>query len=146
YPFVVGPGIDTGAAFSPDGRWLAYSSDESGAPQIYVRPFPMAPGRFQVSANGGTQPQWRRDGKELFFVGRTSTMMAASVVRATSDGFEAGIAAELFKAFVVPNSRRQYAVAKDGQRFLLIRPQGTDQSATPQPLTVVVNWLASVQK
>jgi serine/threonine protein kinase/Tol biopolymer transport system component len=145
YPFVQGPGIDMNAAFSPDGRWLAYSSGEFGASQVYVQPFPAAAGRFQVSRNGGNQPRWRGDGKELFFLSNERTMMAATIVDA-STRFEADLPRELFKTTLASsNARRTYAVTKDGKRFLLITAQAFDQNAA-QPLTVVVNWLAAVQK
>jgi Tol biopolymer transport system component len=145
YPFVQGPGIDTAAAFSPDGRWVAYSSDESGVPQVYVQRFPKAPGQYQVSRSGGSQPLWRADGRELFFLDNSGAVMAVSV-RASSDRLDADIPIELFKTRVASTGRRQYAVTKDGQRFLLIVPQEGDQNTPPQQLTVMVNWLASVQR
>jgi serine/threonine protein kinase/Tol biopolymer transport system component len=149
FPFVEGPGAQTNPAFSPDGRWIAYSSDESGSDQVYVQPFPATGGRFQVSKIAGTQPLWRADGKELFFLA-AGTIMAAAID--TTREFEAGEPQTLFAGIAAGSSatasvaivgRRQYAVTRDGKRFLMITPEGTSVDAT---LTVVVNWLAGIQK
>jgi Tol biopolymer transport system component len=147
FPLVQGPGFDTNAAFSPDGRWLVYSSNESGTSQVYVRPFPSTTAaRFQVSRNGGDQPRWRGDGKELFFLSLDRMMMATTILE-SSTRFEADIPRPLFQAAVTSaQARRLYAVTKDGKRFLMIVPPAADRTATPTPLTVVVNWLAAVQK
>jgi eukaryotic-like serine/threonine-protein kinase len=147
FPFVQGPGVDFNAAFSPDGRWIAYSSNESGTPQVYVRPFPATTAaRFQVSRNGGDQPHWRGDGKELFFLSLERTMMAATV-RESSTRFETDMPRLLFQTVMASaQARRQYAVTKDGQRFLMIVARAADPSAAPQPLTVVVNWVTAIQR
>ena len=124
-------------AFSPDVKWVAYTSNESGREDVYVQAFPGTGGSYRVSRNGGTQPMWRGDGRELYFLAPDSTMMAAAI--STENGFEAGIPQPLFASGAVnfTGNRRQYAVTKDGQRFLINLPQ---QRATPTPLTVVVNW------
>jgi len=128
-------------AFSPDGRWVAYTSTESGPEDVYVQAFPTGD-KYRISRNGGTQPMWRGDGKELFFLAADGTMMSATI--RAGDSFEAGIPRALFASGVVlTGNRRQYAVAKDGQRFLINLPQ---QRATATPLTVVVNWQPSTQK
>jgi Tol biopolymer transport system component len=142
FAFAQGPGTQTHGAFSPDGHWIAYVSDESSIRQVYVQPFPATGGRFQVSKDGGQQPQWRGDGKELFFLAPDGTLMV-SPIEATRD-FQAGIPAALFNSGGAPNARRQYAVTRDGQRFLVNVP--ARGPSTAQPLTVVVNWLAAVQK
>jgi serine/threonine protein kinase/Tol biopolymer transport system component len=135
--------IETSAVFSPDGRWIAFTSDEAGQPNVYVQPFLGRGGRQQVSRDGGGQAVWRADGKELFFIAPEGTLMAAPVE--ASGEFKAGPQA-LFPA--IPPSTltlfaSQFVVTKDGQRFLVIaRP---DQ-ASAAPLTVVVNWPATVQK
>jgi hypothetical protein len=121
---------------------VAYTSDESTIPQIYVQPFPATGGRFQVSKSGSTQPLWRGDGKELFFLDPDRNMMVAPVD--TTRQFEAGVPRPLFKT-VANQTTRQYAVTNDGQRFLLIVPR-SDRDASPLPLTVVLNWLGTVQK
>jgi Tol biopolymer transport system component len=130
-------------AFSPDGKWVAYTSNESSREDVYVQAFQGKGGSYRVSRNGGTQPMWRGDGRELFFLAPDSTMMAVSI--STADGFEAGIPQALFASGAVnfTGNRRQYAVTRDGQRFLINLPQ---QRATPTPLTVVVNWQAAAQR
>ena len=141
-PLIQGPGQQNRAAFAPDGRWIAYNSDESGLVQIYVRPFPVTGGQFQVSRNGGTQPQWRGDGQEIFFLSLDGSVMAAPVD--TTRDFQVGVPQALFTAAnVFASARRQYAVTRDGQRFLVLNPE---RGPTGSALTVVVNWLASVHK
>jgi eukaryotic-like serine/threonine-protein kinase len=127
-------------AFSPDVKWVAYTSNESGREDVYVQAFPGKGGSYRVSRNGGTQPMWRGDGRELFFLAPDSTMMAVAI--SAANGFEAGIPQALFASGAVnfTGNRRQYAVTRDGQRFLINLPQ---QRATPTPLTVVVNWQAA---
>ncbi|MBI3401802.1 MAG: protein kinase [Acidobacteria bacterium] len=136
------PAIETNPAFSPDGRWLAYQSNESGQVQVYVQPFLASGGKYQISRNGGMQPLWRGDGKELFFLTVDGTIMSAEI--RTGLQFEMSIPRALFPAEVLELATgREYAVTKDGQRFLvLVPPPRLNQTA----LTVVVNWLASVQK
>ena len=75
--------------FSPDGHWVAYTSDESGRLEVYVQPFPAAGGKWQISTNGGENPKWRRDGKELFYLGLDRRLMAVEVK--TAPTFEAGL-------------------------------------------------------
>jgi Tol biopolymer transport system component len=136
------PFTERNGAFSPDGRWIAYQSNETGQPQVYVRPFPPTDRKFLVSIDGGEQPTWRGDGKELFFLAPDSRMMAASVD--TSRQFEAGTPQALFVAPALGLSNsRQYAVSKDGKRFLM---NVRSERATATPLTVVVNWLVTIQK
>ena len=141
FPFVQEPGRDDRASFSPDGRWLAYVAYGSGQAQVVVRAFPGAGGQFQVSKDGGDQPLWRGDGKELFFLAPDGTMMSAAID--TSRQFEAGLPQPLFKSAVLVERRRQYAVTKDGKRFLALVP---DRDALAEPLTVVVNWPSSIQR
>jgi Tol biopolymer transport system component len=133
--------IESAAVFSPDGRWIAYTSNEAGQPNIYVQPFPAGGAKRQVSRDGGGQPVWRPDGKELFFLGPDGTMMAAAI-----DGTgQFGVPKALFPAIhpsALTLGTRQYAVTKDGERFLVnIRPQ----QSSVTPLTVVINWTAAIQ-
>jgi len=140
--FLQTPFIEENPVFSPDGRWIAYDSNESGPTQVYVRPFPVAAGQYMVSRNGGSQPQWRDDSRELFFLAPDGAMMAASV--ATTKDFEADVPQKLFPTGIAfTGNRRQYAVTKDGKRFLANVPE---QRTSPSPITVVVNWLAALQK
>jgi len=145
FAFAHMPFTEANAVFSPDGRWIAYQSNETGSNQVYVQPFPATGGKYLVSRDSGTQPIWRRDGKELFFLAFGATMMAAVVD--TTRQFDAGIPRPLFgNASTVTVSTFvgngvQYAVSKDGKRFLVNTVQ---QQAATTPLTVVVNWQAAL--
>jgi Tol biopolymer transport system component len=132
--------------FSPDGRWVAYASNESGRPEVYVQSFPASGGKWQVSTGGGMLPQWRADGEELFYlVPATGRMMSAEVK--TAPQFEVGMPKLLFTAPVGLNHNMEagnhYAVSADGQRFLLTLPV---QQSGPAPITVVLNWTAGLNK
>jgi Tol biopolymer transport system component len=128
------------AQFSPDGRWFAYQSNESGRFEIYIRPFPDA-GRTRygpVSTNGGVQVRWRRDGKELFYVGLDSTLMAVPIQATPTGDPIAGPPVPLFRANVGVGDNfgvQNYAVSSDGTRFLIDRLQ-----EVTAPITVVLNW------
>jgi len=134
---------------SPDGRWLAYQSDESGQMEVYVRSFPDvdAGGRWQVSPDGGTRPVWRGDGRELFYLDPPGRIMAVEVE--TGDAFSFGNAVELFNGpYVAANVLRTYDVTDDGERFLMIalaEDQG-DGGAEARQIVVVENWLAELER
>jgi Tol biopolymer transport system component len=129
------------AQFSPDGKWIAYVSDESGTPQVYVQAFPKQSGTFSISAAGGTQPRWRRDGTEIFYLAPDRKLMAVPVKAGTT--FEVGSPRPLFDTTLDPMAfRQEYAVSADGKRFLLNAPIDT---AAP-PLTVVLNWPALLRR
>jgi Tol biopolymer transport system component len=134
-----------GAQFSPDRRWVAYSSNESGSMEVYVTSFPSGNGKWQVSTGGGLEPRWRRDGTELFYLSRDGKMMAVPVSPGAS--FAAGSPALLFQTH-----RRQpissqdifsYDVSADGQRFLIATK--VDESSAA-PLSVVLNWASEMEK
>jgi Tol biopolymer transport system component len=134
------PFSESQAQFSPNGRWLAYVSDESGVPQIYVQSFPGLSGKWQVSNAGGTQPRWAHDGTELYYLAPDRKLMAVSVT--TGDTFEVRGTEALFATSLdVGDQRQTYSVAPDG-RFLLNVPVGTSTA----PLTVVLNWPALLKK
>jgi Tol biopolymer transport system component len=145
-PFAIAqtPFSEVNAVMAPDGRWIAYQSNESGETQAYVQPFPATGGKYQISKTGGNRPTWRSDGRELFFISPDGHVMAATID--VSRQFEAGIPKSLFATStgVWPDGGRQYAVSRDGKR-LLVNALQTQQSAAV-PLTVVVNWLSAVQK
>jgi eukaryotic-like serine/threonine-protein kinase len=128
--------------FSPDGKWIAYESIESGRWQIYVQPFPGPGARVPVSVNGGAQVRWRGDGKELFFIALDDRLMAVPIALPSNGGVaEAGAPVPLFTTHVggavQPFSRQQYVVSPDGQRFLM---NTVMQGAPAPPITVIVNW------
>ncbi|HEX9655605.1 MAG TPA: protein kinase [Bacteroidota bacterium] len=131
--------------FSPDGRWIAYASNESGRYEVYVRSFSYSEqntlvGKWQVSTNGGGQPHWRRDGKELYYISPDKTLMAVPIKGLTT--FEYGTAHALFRTdvdnFDAPN---RYVVAKNGQQFLINIPM---EEVNQSPSTITVNWTAEV--
>ena len=129
------------ARFSPNGRYIAYASDESGQYEIYVQTFPQPSGKWQVSSGGGEFPEWRRDGKELFFVS-AGKMMAVGMDTAAPK-FTAGIPKPLFGANFLPATPNAiYAPSADGQRFLIIT--ATAQQSLP-PVTVVTNWTSELK-
>jgi serine/threonine protein kinase/Tol biopolymer transport system component len=127
---------------SPDGKWLAYSSDESKRFEIYVTPFPGGGPKWQVSTAGGATPRWRGDGKELYFVGYDGALTAVDVT-ATSSSVSLGTPHELFKATLQPPVIGSFDVSRDGKQFLL-NESGSQEGDTP--LTLVTNWLADLKK
>jgi Tol biopolymer transport system component len=135
-PFVVVQSnfVETNARFSPDGRWIAFESNETGREEVFVQPFP-GPGRnWQISTNGGIAPQWHGDGREIYYLAPDNRLMAVPVkLDATAPLVDAGNPVALFP--LRPGAA--YAAAPDGQRFLVNTP--TDE-ATASPITVVLNW------
>jgi serine/threonine protein kinase len=134
---------------SPDSHWMAYTSDESGQRQVYVRPFPRGEFQRQISIGGGEQPRWRGDGQELFFLGANGKMMAVAVkTRAGPEpSFEPQAPQPLFEAHLAQTSTRyafEYDVTVDGKRFLLATTSGG--SVLAPPLTALVNWDAGLKK
>jgi Tol biopolymer transport system component len=132
------------ARFSPDGKWVAYSSNESGRWEIYVTSFPDAHGKWQVSNAGGNQPRWRGDGKELFYLSGDSKIMAVPVK--TGSNFDAGTPAELFQAnprdMFATSELFSYDVSNDGQKFLINTQLKTEMT----PMSVVLNWSAKLNQ
>lgn len=153
-----GSGRETGRRFAPGvsrhrrililqslaNKWIAYTSDESGTPQVYVQSFPASGSKWQVSTGGGDQPRWRRDGRELFYLAADDKLMAVEVK--TDGTFETGVPKPLFEIrspaeggpFAI-----SYAAAGDGQRFLV---RTAMEQASLTPITVVVNWAAEVKR
>jgi Tol biopolymer transport system component len=134
------------AQFSPDGRWVAYRSMESGTPQVYVVPFESSKilngslaegatgGKWQISSDGGSVPRWRADGKEIFYVGPENTFMAVNV-ETKGSAFEVGSSNPLFTAPLNPFTVT-YDVTPDGTRFVVPVASGAENL----PLTVMFNW------
>jgi Tol biopolymer transport system component len=139
--------------FSPDGRRVAYVSTESGNQEVYVQPFNETGGadgktiesKLRISPNGGNQPRWRRDGKELFYIAGDNTLMAVPVNTAGAT-FEAGAPKPLFKTrlpWSAPGWGIEYGVTADGQRFLMNAQVG---EAKETPVSVILNWTAGLKK
>lgn len=150
HPILQAPFRVPQAQFSPDGRWVAYVSNESGRYEVYVVPFPVSGGgKWQISTAGGSQPRWRHDGKEIFYLAADNKLMGA-VVNAQGSGIEVGAVRPLFQthaAAVSPGlylrGAYTYDVSADGQRFLINTPLAPGQTA---PITIVVNWIAGLRK
>ncbi|MGH9938972.1 MAG: protein kinase domain-containing protein [Blastocatellia bacterium] len=142
FPVLQTDANESAGTLSPDGRWLAYSSDVSGRLEVYVQGYPEGGGKRQISTGGGDIPRWRRDGRELFYYSGDGKLMAAPVK--SGENFETGAAVSLFefRAGTV-QSFAPYAVTTDGQRFLINAVVETEPNA---PLTVVVNWAAGAPK
>jgi eukaryotic-like serine/threonine-protein kinase len=141
-PLLVGPFVEYGAALSPNGKWLAYTSNESGQEEIYVRPFPnVSDGRWQISTRGGVAARWAHSGRELFFESRTSELMVAPV---TNDAaFAAGEPQRLFEmggAFLSSVSVPYYDTTPDDKRFVMVRFVAVNRAAGAGQLVVVDNW------
>ncbi|HEY3349630.1 MAG TPA: protein kinase [Thermoanaerobaculia bacterium] len=139
-PFATEANYQGDSRFSPDGRWLAYDSDESGRFEVYVRPFPGPGGRWQISTAGGGQPHWRRDGKELTFLTPENKLMAVPID--TTSGFHAGPPALLFAIHPSLNGSA-YDATGDGQRFLVNTVP--DEQGSP-PLSLLVHWTRLLEK
>jgi serine/threonine protein kinase/Tol biopolymer transport system component len=135
------------ARFSPDTRWVAYSSDETGTSEVYVRPFPPESGsgkKVQVSNGGGGAPRWRGDGKELIYITREGKLMAVDV--SIGPSFKAGAPHLLFQATApIPGDApfSNWNLTADGQRFLIRTPE---EQRRPASITVVLNWQAGLKK
>ncbi|MCZ6750804.1 MAG: hypothetical protein O7E51_03130, partial [Acidobacteria bacterium] len=145
-PFLQTPFHERSAVFSPDGKWLAYSSDESGRYEIYVRPFAGGGGKWQISTESGTEPVWARNGRELFYR-NGDQLMAVDIT--TKLSFSAGTPRLLFEGQYYTNrgtirSRADYDITSDGQRFLMIQEGGTDSEATQ--INVVLNWFEELKQ
>jgi Tol biopolymer transport system component len=139
--FLQTPFDESQAAFSPNGHWVAYQSNEGGPMEIYVQPFPGPGAKQQISNGGGTSPRWRRDGKELFYLTPDAKLMAVPIGGPSSTTLEAGPPVVLFQTRlsglggVAGNVRPQYDVAGDG-RFLM----NITTEETISPITVILNW------
>ena len=142
-PLVQTNAVELNGEVSPDGRWLAYESTESGRPEVYVRPFPdVAGGRWQVSNSGGSRPAWARNGRELFYEDQDGGMTAAPV--APGPTFSAGVPVRLFDARAVligGTTLRSWDPAPDG-RFLMVQDDGL---TTALPLLIVLNWVEELK-
>jgi eukaryotic-like serine/threonine-protein kinase len=141
-PYLVAPFSQYDAQLSPDGKWMAYGSDESGISEIYVQPFPTTGSKWQISTNGGWSPKWRRDGKELFFMGPDQRLHAVEIK--TTPTFDASVPKTLFAVHGkgMPD-RYEYAVSPDGQRFLIC---SVVEELPITPITLILNWRGKENK
>ena len=151
FPLLQTPARESNGRVSPNGRWMAYESDESGAAEAWVAPFPGVENKVRVSIEGGSFPRWSRDGTEIFYLAGDNMLMVASV---TEDGgrFGVGTVQPLFELrprlarpgmSAAARAGYPYDVAPDGQRFLVNMAQG---EPTPSPITVVLNWPALLEQ
>jgi len=141
FPFLKSGFDNVYPQFSPDGKWMAYASNESGKQEIYVIPFPGAGAKWQISNSGGIQPRWRRDGKELFYY-NLGHIMAVSV-SSSGVSFQAGVPHELFTVSAIGYPNWMYDASADGKRFLFTSGEVAENA---EPISVVVNWPAGIKK
>lgn len=143
FPVVQNPQFDLqGPALSPDGKWLSYTSSESGRMEIYVVPFGHGGGKWEVSTGGGSWPEWRHDGKELFYLSPDNKIMAAEISEQGA-GLVIGKVTALFQLNAAATKAQPYAVSADGQKFVVIS-QGAQQAVAP--LTLVTSWPALLKR
>ncbi|HET7451887.1 MAG TPA: protein kinase [Thermoanaerobaculia bacterium] len=136
FPFIQGTFTEVLPVFSPDVRYVAYMSNETGRFEIYVQQFPGPGGKWQISAAGGTEPHWSADGKTIYFKSLDAKLMGAPVDAAST--FSAGVAQPLFDAHFQPGQRRNsFLVTRDGQKFLILSPVGKERVS---PINVVLHW------
>jgi Tol biopolymer transport system component len=141
-PYLNSPFAESNGVFSPDGRWIAYVSNESGRDEVYVQAFPLTDEKDQISTGGGSDPAWHKDGVELFYLTPDRNLMAVPV-RVAGKSFEPGVPKVLFPVPVSRTSvRRTYEPSSDG-RFLIAKPLDDDGTV---PMTLVLNWLARVKQ
>jgi len=143
-PFLQTPFNESAPRFSPDGRWLAYISNESGRYEIYVQPYPGPGGKWQISTGGGTEPEWNPNGRELFYRSGDKVM---AVDITTQPDFAVGKPRVLFEALYEPSplTTPNYDVSPDGQRFLMLKPTEQAQAA-PTQINVVLNWFEELKQ
>jgi Tol biopolymer transport system component len=127
------------ARFSPDAKWIAYVSDETGRREVYVQTFPTSDQRYQISSSGGTNPKWRQDGRELFYKSGDGKVVTVSV--STAPAFEHRRSPV---TITLPPDAAFYDVAPDGQRVLVLGSASGSQVGSP--FTVVLNWTAALKK
>ncbi|MEO8100776.1 MAG: hypothetical protein ABI811_23975 [Acidobacteriota bacterium] len=139
-PFTKSGSNESHAQFSPDGKWIAYASDESKRLEVWMQPYPATGAKFQISLNGGTAPRWRNDGKELYFVSPDQKLMAVSMTLGASPQW--GSPNSLLNVVMTSSNQAfwPYTPSANGQKFLVREPSAED--AESHPITVVTNWLA----
>ena len=147
-PFIATNYTEAHPELSPDGRYLAYLSNDTGVQQVYVVPFPDRNGRWLISQDGGTRPVWNRNGKELIYASPNGAIMAVPILQ-TSPTFVAGNPVKLFDwpTIAIPGLARTYDISADGRRFLMIKePGGEGRDSPPPTISVVLNWLSELKE
>ena len=139
-PFLETDFVEYVGMISPDSRWLAYTSDESGSPEIYVTAFPDRGRKWQVSTSGGQSPRWNSNGSEILYHSTDGTLIAVAV-ESRAGGLMIGEAVPLFNTGVQPFGNHFWALSDDGERVLVLETMAEQE--TPN-LSVVVNWLDAV--
>ena len=133
------------ATISPDGRWLAYAANDTNRNEIYVQAFPGPGGKVQISTDGGAEPMWAKNGRELFY--RNGDKMMAVAIEAKGDALDAGTPKLLFEGRFavsnVPGGDASYDVSPDGQRFLMLKPEETQSTAT---IVMVQDWMNELKR
>jgi Tol biopolymer transport system component len=139
FPYLQTQFMEFGAVFSRDGRWVAYVSDESGKPEVYLSPFPSGEGKWQVSQGGGLLPEWGREGGVLYYIADAAPVAKLMKASITEKGrrVEIGTPHEIFKV----TGSIEFSVAPEGKRFLVSR---FEQAASP-PLTLVTHWATDLK-
>jgi serine/threonine protein kinase len=142
-PFLTTPANELMPSFSPDGRWIAYASDESGRAEIYVTAFPRAAGKWQVSRNGGWEPLWAEDGRRLYYRGRGNMMVEVEIE--TTSTVVIGPERVLFSGTLGGPLVNTYSIGKGAERFLLLRASSADDQ-TPAEISIYLNWVSNLNK
>jgi serine/threonine-protein kinase len=147
-PFLSTPAVEMVPAFSPDGRWIAYQSDEAGLPQIYVRPYPGPGGKWQISTENGVMPVWTKGGREIVYVsGRGINEFMAVDITVAGDAIVAGKPQKLFELPVVhPPNAWWHDVSPDGARFVVLKSDGPAQSMGHAHFTLMTNFAEQIRR
>lgn len=143
-PYLKTPFRERNAKFSPDGKWVAYQSSESGRDEVYIQAFPSAGAKWQVSNNGGMQPRWRGDGRELFFINETTQRIWVAGIRSSAARIEIETPRPLFSVLLFPGPAYVYDVTPDGQRFVVVSPPGA--GAQDSSINIISDWQAGLKK
>jgi hypothetical protein len=139
--FLKTPSKESGGQISPNGKWIAYCSDETGSNEIYVQSFPPSDARWLISTAGGCSPKWRADGRELFYVDANRQLMAVDVQLEPT--LKASAPRRLFDATTLRSVSQYFDVSGDGQRFLVVKSAA---DAGTRPFTLVQNWATKLKK